>query len=278
MGVEDLGASYLIESETLKTRIERVQSGGLVVLDARPAAAYQAGHIPGAVNLDLFDYFVDTSSEGIDRLNQELATILGGAGIGGQESVVCYDDELGMRATRLLWFVEYAGHPQVGVLRGGFPGWLGAGGTRCLELCSARSRSFTLRPHPEILATVDYLNESGKGVPLDVRTLAEHRGEMPSSHGPCCPRSGRIPGSRWLEWTALLTPDRSDLKPPAEIQRLLAERGVTPEQEVITYCHRGARAAVAYVALKQAGFSRVRNYIGSWHEWAEIPHLPIETG
>jgi thiosulfate/3-mercaptopyruvate sulfurtransferase len=230
------------------------------------------------MSLDLFDYFVDTSSEGIDRLNQELAAILGDAGIGGQESVVCYDDEVGMRAARLLWFVEYAGHADVRMLRGGFPAWLAAGGSRCLEPCSHPGRPFTIHIQPEILATADYLIESRDRVALDVRSLAEHRGEMPSSHGPCCPRSGRIPGSIWIEWTTLLTADRRDFKPAAEIRRLLAERGVTPEQEVVTYCHRGARAAAAYVALKQAGFPRVRNYSGSWHEWAEIQHLPLETG
>ena len=44
------------------------------------------------------------------------------------------------------------------------------------------------------------------------------------------------------------------------------------------YCHRGARSANTYYALKAAGLPRVRNYIGSWHEWSRDDSLPSETG
>ncbi len=285
-----MDASYVIDAATLRDQSRRPPA----LLDARTAAAYEEGHIPGAVSLDLFGYFVDTSAEGIDRLNQELGEILGGAGIGGNEQVICYEDELGMRAARLLWFIEYAGVPDVRILKGGFPAWEAAGGERCRVRCSLPRQAFAMRPRPEILATAEYVNEhtgrpvrlerrgggnrSEESVALDVRSLAEHRGQTTSSHGPCCPRAGRIPGSIWLEWTALLSADRSEVRPAAEIRRLLDECGITPEQEVVTYCHRGARAAAAYLALREAGFRRVRNYVGSWHEWAEIPHMPIDAG
>jgi len=58
--------------------------------------------------------------------------------------------------------------------------------------------------------------------------------------------------------------------------RLLQECGVDPESEIVPYCHRGARSANTYYALKHAGLPRVRNYIGSWHEWSARRELPIE--
>jgi thiosulfate/3-mercaptopyruvate sulfurtransferase len=265
-----------------------------VLIDTRGPAAYQEGHIPGAVSLDLFDYFVDTSDEGIDRLNQDLGRMFAAAGIGGDERVICYEDEVGMRAARTLWLLEYAGHRDVGLLGGGFTAWLAGGGRPCTKPCRPAPRRFVIAPRPEVLATAEFVNERMKEmgekggsssslrerrtVALDVRSLAEHRGETTSSHGPCCPRAGRIPGAVWLEWSALLTPGREAFRPPADVRRLLAERGITPEDDIVTYCHRGARAAAAYVALRAAGFPRVRNYIGSWHEWAEIQHLPVESG
>jgi len=57
---------------------------------------------------------------------------------------------------------------------------------------------------------------------------------------------------------------------------LLRESGVDPDSEIVPYCHRGARSANTYYALKHAGLPKVRNYIGSWHEWSSRPELPVE--
>jgi thiosulfate/3-mercaptopyruvate sulfurtransferase len=54
--------------------------------------------------------------------------------------------------------------------------------------------------------------------------------------------------------------------------------GIDPRKEIITYCHRGARAASAYYALKALGFPKVKNYVGSWHEWSSLTRLPVKTG
>jgi thiosulfate/3-mercaptopyruvate sulfurtransferase len=63
-----------------------------------------------------------------------------------------------------------------------------------------------------------------------------------------------------------------------QTRRLLVDGGITPDKEIIVYCHRGARAANAYLALKELGYPRVRNFIGSWHEWSRRSDLPADSG
>jgi thiosulfate/3-mercaptopyruvate sulfurtransferase len=77
------------------------------------------------------------------------------------------------------------------------------------------------------------------------------------------------------------TPPRASLLVDTEAlaERLgYAEAGVTPEDEVITYCNAGVSAAVGLFALRLAGFRRTANFAGSWYEWEADPANPIETG
>ena len=52
--------------------------------------------------------------------------------------------------------------------------------------------------------------------------------------------------------------------------------GLAPEQEIITYCQGGYRAAHAYVALRLAGYPYVRTFTGSWKEWGDRDDVPVD--
>jgi thiosulfate/3-mercaptopyruvate sulfurtransferase len=88
-------------------------------------------------------------------------------------------------------------------------------------------------------------------------------------------RGGAIPGAKHVEWTRNLRPDGT-FKPADELRAIYEAAGVTPDQEVITYCQGGYRAAHAYLALRLLGYPRLRNYTGSWKEWGDREDLPIE--
>ena len=105
---------------------------------------------------------------------------------------------------------------------------------------------------------------------LDTRTDGEYCGTTVRAK-----RGGAIPGAVHIEWTRNLAEDGA-FKPAVELRQIYESAGVTPDKEVISYCQGGYRAAHSYLALRLLGYTRVRNYIGSWKEWGDREDLPIE--
>ena len=116
-------------------------------------------------------------------------------------------------------------------------------------------------------------------VKLDVRDVDEWIGTSSSPYGPdFCPRKGRLPDARWLEWYRMMkpTPHGQMFKSVDEILAECATVGITRDRPVYLYCFKGARASNTFIALKEAGIKDVRIYFGSWNEWSRDPSLPIE--
>jgi thiosulfate/3-mercaptopyruvate sulfurtransferase len=269
------------------------QDSNVVLVDVRSPQAYASEHIPGARFANVYDYFATTDTEGIGELNAYVTRTLSSLGLSGQEMVVFYEDETGMVAPRGLWFFEYAGLRHGHVLDGGLTAWKVSdgrvvsgsgpwgnhdGASRQGDVSTSLSGHRTdliVVPNLSVLATVDdilHLDEERSAL-LDVRRESEYVGTWEQA---CCPRSGRIHGAVRLYWEEFI--DSGKYATPAAIRQRAAAAGVSPDKEVIVYCHRGGRSATAFYALRLAGFGRVRNYIGSWHEWSNCPELQVATG
>lgn len=271
--------SITISAEDLRARLGEP---GLILVDTRDAADWQAATIPGAVRLDVYGYFVP-ASDAAGHADLERATWAGLSAIGATEAttVVFFEAKTGMVSPRGLWFHRFAGLDGGLILDGGFDAWVAAGGPVApgtgAEGAIARGAGETAPPAPrrDLLAGIDeVVNLPAGGVVLDVRRPTEHTGSFVH---PCCARAGRIPGSVLLFYEDLLVDGH--YRPAEEIAARARAVGLTPETPVVVYCHRGARAATALFGLRLAGFAEQgRVFVGSWHEWAERCDLPADTG
>jgi thiosulfate/3-mercaptopyruvate sulfurtransferase len=245
-----------------------------LLLDLRPANAFAEGHIPGAVHVDLFGLsLIDTDPAPLKAFMWMIEHVLASRGVDDESTVVVYDEQSGIRAARAFWFLEYFGHPAVRLLDGGFGTWTREGRAVSRDAAPAAESSWTGIRETNALATwQDVRNAIGQQdtVILDTRTDGEYCGTTVRAA-----RGGAVPGAVHIEWTRNLAPD-GQFKPADELRKMYEEAGVTPDREVITYCHGGYRAAHSYLALRLLGYPKVRNYIGSWKEWGDRKDLPIE--
>ena len=264
----------LITTSVLSERLVADPDASLLV-DLRPAEVFAAGHIPGAVHLDLFGVsLIDTDPAPLSAFLWMIGHLFASRGVAPERTVVVYDERSGMRAARAFWFLEYFGHPDVRQLDGGFGAWERQGRQVSREAASPTSSDWTVGRSDERLATWrclrDRLGAADVAV-LDTRSDGEYCGTTVRAK-----RGGAVPGAVHIEWTRNLGEDGA-FKPAAELRQMYESVGITPDKEVISYCQGGYRAAHSYLALRLLGYPRVRNYIGSWKEWGDRDDLPIET-
>jgi thiosulfate/3-mercaptopyruvate sulfurtransferase len=246
-----------------------------LVIDLRPADAYAAGHIPGAVHLDLFGVsLIDTNPAPLKAFMWMIEHLIASRGVDSTTAVVVYDEQSGIRAARAFWFLEYFGHPSVRLLNGGFGAWTRAGLPTTRDGEPAKPSTWTGAREASAIATWQdvrsSLHQPGTVI-LDTRSDGEYCGtEVRAARG------GAVPGAVHIEWTRNLSPS-GEFKPAEELRAMYGAAGVTPDREVITYCHGGYRAAHSYLALRLLGYPKVRNYVGSWKEWGDRTDLPVEV-
>ncbi|MEH0981331.1 sulfurtransferase [Micromonospora sp. CPCC 205556] len=239
---------------------------------------YAAGHLPGAVFVDL-----DTAlcgppgAAGRHPLPDPAAlqAALRAAGVRAGHPVVVYDGGDGMSAARAWWTLRWAGHREVRLLHGGWPAWLAAGLPTATDVPTPPPGDVTVRPGALPVLDADAaarLAAADSGVLLDVRAAPRYRGETE----PIDPVAGHVPGAVNLPAPEYVTEGRF---PTAQaLRERFTAAGVTDGAPVGAYCGSGVTAAQAVLALHLAGRPDAALYVGSWSHWVADPARPVATG
>jgi thiosulfate/3-mercaptopyruvate sulfurtransferase len=241
-------------------------------LDGRSGrAAYDGGHLPGAIWVDLeTDLSAQVpETEGRHPLPSPEAFAAAMAALGVDESatVVAYDDDGGAVAARLAWMLRVTGH-EATLLDGGIDAWTGPLSTDPVTRAPAR---FTPRPWPpELLVDIDEAATT-TAVLVDARAAERYAG-APDEHDP---RFGHIPGARSLPTREHLGPD-GRLQDVDALRARFASAGIEDGVEVISYCGGGVTACHNLLVMEHAGLGPGRLYPGSWSQWSRDPSRPIE--
>lgn len=256
----------LISTQSLH---EQLENSNLLIVDSRSFGEYAEGHIPGAVNLDLFAYhWFDTSTEGINEFNNQAKKLFSFVGINSEKKVVFYDDISGMLAARGLWMARYFSHSESCLLDGGFKKWKKDGFYVEQKTNPFKPTIFDGIPNPDLIATYDeVLKNIDKAKIIDARSKEEYDGKVTRAA-----KEGHIPNAVNVDWTENINSDGL-FKKNTELEELYH---IPKDKKIITYCQGAYRAANTFLALKKLGFENVKVYLGSWGEWGNKDKLPVE--
>ena len=243
---------------------------------------YLAGHVPGAVFIDLDDELADPVGDGSRGRHplpshERFAVAMRRAGVTRDRTVVVYDDWNGAAATRAWWLLRYHGHPDVRVVDGGFQGYLATGGPVDTGDVHPVPGDFRADPgHLPVLDAAGAGRVAREGLLIDVRAAERFRGETE----PLDPVAGHVPGAVNVPFPKNLV--KGDGRPPRfrmpdDTLALYEGAGVRVGREVGVYCGSGVTATHTVFALSRIGVTAAL-YAGSWSEWVSDPSRPVATG
>ena len=258
---------WLVDPAWVADRQERPNAR---VVALQPAADFAKGHVPGAVQIDYPALDLDDSSTaGLAKWGTATRKRIGELGLAQGQSIVVYDDGT-LFSARLWWVLRYLGHTEVRMLNGGWAAWQAAHGKAATGPAAPVDLGAYRGPtDPRLLAPVTLVAaavKAGSAVLVDVRSPQEYA-------------AGHVPGAVNVPYTDNADPAPLAMwRPAADLSRLYAAAGVTPDRPVIAYCSTGVRSAVTVFTLRMLGYPDVRLFSGSWREWTADPKRPVTTG
>jgi thiosulfate/3-mercaptopyruvate sulfurtransferase len=264
------------------TRVKVLDASWFLPGDPRdPIVGFEAAHIPGAQFFSI-DEICDKTSPlpHMAPEPEQFAFEVGELGIGGEDTVVVYDQAGLFSAPRVWWTFRLFGHGKVFVLDGGLPAWTREG--RPLEHGPAAPPAAgdfaVLTTHPELVRNLMQvwraLEQHSEQI-VDVRSAERFRGAAPEPRAGL--RAGHMPGAVNLPIGELMDAE-GRLKSAEGLAETFARAGVDLSGAVVTSCGSGIAASLAALGLARLNHWNAAVYDGSWTEWGAHAEAPVVTG
>ena len=263
---------------------EHLDDPDVVVVESdEDVLLYDTGHIPGAVKIDWHNDLNDDLVR--DYLDAEaFAELLSSKGIAPDSTVVFYGDNHNWWAAYALWVFTLFGHEDLRLLDGARGKWVAESRDLTIEKPVRPRTEYPVptRDDSKIRAFIDdTVSHSESKLPLiDVRSPEEFNGSrmhMPDYPNEGALRGGHVPGAANVPWKKAANDDGT-FKSVEDLRNVYeGEAGLSPEDDVITYCRIGERSSHTWFVLTHLlGYDKVRNYDGSWTEYGNAVRVPIE--
>jgi thiosulfate/3-mercaptopyruvate sulfurtransferase len=254
--------AVVCDVDTLRSLIRRKKS--VRIVDVRKAEDYQTEHIPTAVSLPLARVLENDQPEKIVAFLEEL-------GISDTTPVVVYDDTFGALAARVAWTFQYVGHDNTALLEMTFKQWKELGLETEKQQRTFPKARHSLNIRQDIYVDASYVEAAAATTTATTTTTnSKPNTLLIDSRERLNYLTEHIPGAKNIPYTMVGSQD-SILRKAEELKRLIENRGITNDSEIITYCGSvGTLSGLTYYALKLAGFQNVKLYPKSFKEWKAL--------
>jgi thiosulfate/3-mercaptopyruvate sulfurtransferase len=251
----------------------------VIVLSVGRPGEYDAGHIPGALELKYSDIVTKSGETPLTTElppMQRLSEVFGSLGVSNSSHVILYvaNDALSLTTRTYLTLDAMGMGARTSLLDGGFVTWKNENRPVTQEVRAVKPAKFTPCPQDDIIAGREYVqaNLRHAGVDIvDARDVRFYTGaQIPNNQ-----RAGHIPGSVNITYSTLVDA-MNKFKSTADLADLFTARGIKPGDRVVSYCHIGQQATVVYFAARMLGYD-ARLYDGSWEDWSAHKELPAEV-
>jgi thiosulfate/3-mercaptopyruvate sulfurtransferase len=245
-------------------------------------AAYDKGHIKGAIKLDWTTDLQDQVRR--DFVNKsQFEALLSSRGVANDDTVVLYGGNNNWFAAYAYWYFKLYGHQDVKLLDGGRKKWELDSRELTDEVPQREATSYTAGEQDKSIRAFrdEVVQAIGVKNLVDVRSPDEYAGRlMAPAHLPQeqAQRAGHIPTAANVPWSKAANDDgtfRSD----EELKQLYTDAGVDWDKDTIAYCRIGERSSHTWFVFHELlDQPNVKNYDGSWTEYGSLVGVPVVLG
>lgn len=230
---------------------------------------YDAGHIPGAINVPYAQFRGPSENPGAVPELEELSAVVRNIGVNAQTPVVVVhagtnSADFGA-AARVYWTLKSLGIEDLALLNGGFAGWASANLPVSTDMVMVAASDFNPQWSDQWRVStteVETLIGDNSARLIDARQVEFFEGIQASSGRP-----GTIKGAGNLTFSNFF--EGSRVKQQAQVSQILASHSQPATPITVSFCNTGHLAAINWFVMSELqGVPNTRLYAESMTEWS----------